>query len=374
MKRILLLILLIATTTFTTGCFSYADLNRVYFSTLEILDVEEDKNVSLYGEYFASDRGNSEQSGIVTRIVLKGKGYTANEAFLNIQGTATYPIKYDITRAMGFTESMAINGIEEDLDFIERNQNITNKIFLFICAADPIEFLNIDMEDEKFLGIWLEDLFVFQSQQTRVVSIRANDYLNERLKGSRVSILPIIDIVQMPTENRLDVTGAAVMKDNRMVARLDIDEIPVYKILFEKEKNLKGTFNTVYPNTDANVALTIHLSKIKERLEFIGDELTLIYDINLGCTIHSVIGELNLLDRDVRDGVIKAAEDTYTRRCENFYRKFQDKGIDILDVQLKLERKYPKIKFEDDIFQSVNIKVNTTIMLDGSQNITDTLD
>lgn len=369
-----LLLLIITSTIFITGCFSYVDMNRAYFSILEILDNDLDGGVVLYGEYFASDRGDTEQGGVVTRIVLEGKGETSSEAFLNIQSASTYPIKYDVTRAVGFTEYMAKNGIEEDLDFIERSQNMTNKIFLFISAADPKELLNTQMEDEKFLGIWLEDLFVFQEQQTRVISIRANNYFNERLKGSRVSVLPIIDIIKMPTEDRLFISGAAIMKDNVMINRIDVDEIPVYKALFLKEKDMKGTFNTIYPNTGAEITLTLHISKIKERLEFINDELTLIYDISLASTIHSVVGELDLLEKDVREGVIKAAQDTYNKRCEDFYKKYQEKGIDILDVQLKLFRKYPNMEITDDIFRNVNIKVNATIKLDGSQNITSTLD
>jgi Ger(x)C family germination protein len=370
-KKILLF--LISMTIFLTGCFSYSDLNRAYFSTLEIVDIEEDVNAALYGECFASDRGNSEQGGIVTRIVLKGKGRSPNEAFLNLQGTATYPIRYDITRAIGFTERMARNGIEEDLDFIERAQNLTNKVFIFICEADPVDLLNTQMEDEKFIGIWLEDLFVFQKKQSRVYSIRANEYLNERLKGDRISIIPTIDIVKMPTENRLDITGAAVMKDNIMIAKLEKDEIPIYKILCDKEKKLKGTLDTVYPDTGTRIALTVHFSKIKEKLEYINDELTLIYDIKLRCNIQSVVGELELLDSDVRNGVIKAAEETFSKRCEDFFKKFQDKGIDILNVKLMLQRKYPDMEFKDDIVKSVRIKINTSVKIDGSQNITNTL-
>ncbi|WFA09339.1 Ger(x)C family spore germination protein [Tissierella sp. Yu-01] len=373
MKKKLLLII-IASILFITGCFSYADMNRVYFSTFEILDKEADSNVSLYAEYFVSDRGDSEQGGIVSRIVLKGKGSSSNEAFTNIQGSATYPIKYDLTRAIGFTEKMARNGIEEDLDFIERDQNITNKLFLFITDADPVEFMNTQMSDEKFLGIWLEDIFIFQEEESRVLSIRSNAYLNERLKGSRISLLPIISISKMPTESRLIVSGAAVMKDNKMVDTVDKEEVPVYKILFLKDKNMKGVFDIIYPDTGAKVALSLLLTRIEERIESIDGELTLIYDLKMYCTIHSVVGKLDLLKKNVRGIVIKEAQEEVNKKCEDFYKKYQDKGIDILDVKLKLNRKYPKMEFEDDIFKSVNIKVNTSITLDGSQNITNTLE
>lgn len=369
MKKRLLIIITI-TTIFITGCYSYSDMNRVYFATFAIHDRENEGNFNLYGEFFTSDRGDSEQAGIVTRIVLKGSGKNSNEAFSMIQGAATYPIRYDIVRAMGFTEDMAKNGIQNSLDFIARDQNITNKIFLFITDADPIEFLNIEMSDEKFLGIWLEDTFIFQKDASNIISIRSNNYLNERLKGSRISVLPIIQIVKMPTEDRLNISGAAIMRDDKMVDRLEAKEIPLYKILFSKESKLTGAFSIEYPHTNTEVVLSVLDINLNSKIEPIDGELTLTYDIKMNCSVKSIFGELDLEKEYVREEIIKAAEEDSNKRCENFYKKFQEKGIDILDIKLEVDRNYPNMQIDDDIFKSVNIKVDTSIELDGSQNIT----
>lgn len=373
MKKRRLLIIIIASI-LLTGCFSYLDINRVFFSTFSIHDKGEEGSVDLYGEYFTSDRGDSEQGGVVIRVVLKGNGKNAYEAFDNLQGSSTYPIRYDLLRAIGFTEDLARDGIEESLDFLERDQNVTNKIFLFITPVDPEKLLNVKMDDEKYLGIWLEDLFIFQEQQSKVLSIRSNDYLNERLKGSRISALPIVDIIKMPTEERLYISGAAIMEDNKMVGKLSKEDIPLYKILFRKDRDMIGSFGIKDPNTGANVAVSLIPMKIAERIEVIDGVLTLIYDITAGCSIQSVVGELNLLDSAIRSGLIKATEETISKRSEDFYKKYQEEGIDILDVRLKLTREYPHMEFDEDIFRSVDIKVHTTIKLDGSQNTTKTLE
>lgn len=373
MKKRLLLMIIIACI-FLAGCFSYMDINRVYFSTVTILDKEEDGSRGLYGEYFTSDRGDSEQGGVVARVVLEGNGRNSYEAFDNLQGSSTYPIRYDLLRAIGFTEDLARDGIEESLDFLERDQNVTNKIFLFITAIDPVKFMNLEMNDDKYLGVWLEDLFLFQEHQSKIISIRSNEYLNERLKGSRISVLPIIDIVKMPTEERLHVAAAAIMENNKMVGKLSKEEIPLYKILFIRDRDMVGTFSIKDPNTETDVALSITPMKIDERIEVIDGVLTLIYNLTIGCSIQSVVGELNLLDSAIRSGLIKTIEETISKRSEDFYKKYQKEGIDILDVELKLYRKYPHMEFDDDIHRSVNIKVNTTIKLDGSQNITKTLE
>lgn len=376
MKRIILLCVALSVF-FLSGCYSYNDMNRVYFATMSISDIKEDDTIVFYEEYFASDRGNTEQGGLVTRIVLKQEGKTHIDVYANLNNSATYPIIYDVKRAIGFTEDMARNGIDEVVDSLERDQNRTNKVFLFICGTEPEEFFKVQMEDEKFLGVWLEDIFIFQEEEARVLSIRANDYLNERLKGSRVSVLPIIDIINHPVEKRLCISGAAVMKENKMIDKLELDEIPIYKTLFNRDKNLMGGFETIYPNTETKISISILKRKVKEKFEMINGELTLVYDIKTICSIAAVEGELDLLDARVREGVIKAAEDTIKQEGENFYKKYQKRGIDILDVEVRLKRRFNNLDIgtvDENTFRNVKVVINPTVMLDGGQNTSNTVE
>ncbi|MDR7871086.1 MAG: Ger(x)C family spore germination protein [Tissierellaceae bacterium] len=363
---------------FLSGCFSYLDMNRVYFSTMFILDEEADGKLVLYEEFFASDRGNSEESGLVKRIVLKAEGDSYYEAFSNMQSSATYPIKYDVARAVGLTEDVArTKGIEQVIGSLERDQDITNKVFLFICASDPEEFFNTQMEDEEFLGIWLEDILIFQKDEARILSIRANDYLNERMKGSRVSLLPIIDIKGHPTENRLVISGAAVMKDSKMVDKLNLADIPIYKVLFNRDKNLIGSYTVIYPATGARITVESLRIKTKESLETIDEQLTLVYDIDFIYSIRAVSGVLDLLDKTVREDVERVIEENIKNDGEDFYRKFQKKGIDILDVQQKIERKFRNFDnkvIDDQIFKNIDIVINVDVTIDGSQNTTKTIE
>lgn len=377
MKRIKILFLIISMV-LLASCFSYNDMNRVYFATMSILDETRDGKVALYEEFFTSDRGNTEQGGLVTRIVLKAEGETYYDAYSNMQGSATYPIQYDVKRAIGISEKVATDkGIERIIGPLERDQNITNKIFLFICAADSEELLNTQMEDEQYIGIWLEDIFIFQKNEGRILSIRSNDYLNERMKGSKVSLLPIVDVQRHPVENRLVISGTAVLKDSMMVDKLQLREIPIYKMLFNRDHDLIGTFEVVYPNTGANITLEPLRTKTKERLEIIDDELTLVYDIDINASIRSVFGELDLLDASIRRDVERVIEEKVKKDSEEFYRKFQKKGIDILDVQLKLERKFRYADMDtinDQTFKDIDIVVNVDVNIDGSQNTTKTIE
>lgn len=74
----------------------------------------------------------------------------------------------------------------------------------------------------------------------------------------------------------------------------------------------------------------------------------------------------------IRNELIKTAENSIKGYCEDLFSKFQKKGIDLLDVATILNRKFPNINREDinEIIEDVKLKVNLTIKIEDSQDIT----
>ena len=354
------------------GC-SYKDMNRLQFTTMSIIDIDKAEEIVFYSEHFVSDRGDTQEGGIVKRLVLMAKGRDVGEAFSNTQPISPYPIAYDVKKAIALTDNLARNhGIHEILDLIERDQDMTNKLFMFICEDDPVKILDTKMEDEMFTGIWLEDIMVFQGDESRILAVRANDYLNNRLRGSRVNLLPIIKIEKQPTEDRISISGAAIIVNDIMVDKITIDEVPVYKLL--NNKLIKGRFPVPNPNDkDSIVTLTILKSKTKDSIDYNDEELTLNMEINMLCIYGSVHGKLDLLDEDVRNEMKMAAENVVKESCNDLFLKFQKKGIDLIDIETKLRRKYSNANMKvnyNDLIKDVKLNISVNIKIEGGQNIT----
>lgn len=368
MKKMILVILL-ACTLLIQGCFSYQDMNRVHFITLTLFDQNPQGNDVLYTESFAANRGNTQEGGSAERVLLSDGGTTILDAFYNMQTTSTLPMDYGVNKALVFTENVAKKGIRRYLDGLERNQKLTNKVFLFIYNGDPTELLNIEMEDEQYLGIYLENMMVFQGQQSKMISIRINDYLNERLKGCGVSVLPIIDLKQ-PIGTRIEVTAAAIMIEDKMVGKISEDEIAVYKALNDELST--GEISIPNPGEeDTSVSMIVLSNRTKDRVEYDKDEVVLHFDITINVNIQNSEGSLEILDDTMKQKLIKNVEDNIKKRCSDLFEKFQERDIDILDVEARVSRRYPNADLED-ILDRTEIDVNVNVELDGSQNISDT--
>lgn len=72
MKRIKILFLIISMV-LLASCFSYNDMNRVYFATMSILDETRDGKVVLYEEFFTSDGGTLNKAAWLQGLYSKQK-------------------------------------------------------------------------------------------------------------------------------------------------------------------------------------------------------------------------------------------------------------------------------------------------------------
>lgn len=367
-KRILVSMLLIFTL-FLEGCFSYQDMNRLHFVTLIMADKDPGGEDILYTESFAAYRGNTQEGGTTQRVLLKAGGATLADALANLQTAAPFPTDYSVNKAVIFTGGIAKESLTPYLNGMERDQKLSNKTFLFIYEGNPAELLNVEMKDEPHLGIYLEDIATFQGDQSRLLSIRLNDYLNDRLQGCGVSLLPIIEIQKEAIGERIEVTAAAVLIDDKMVDKISEDEILLYKLLNGDAST--GEFSVPHPNEEGKfISLNILDHDVKENIYYNGYETTLTFDITGIATIESAEGSITLLDESTRQALVNNAQSLSERNVRRFFEKFQRGDIDILDVKGRVERKYPNADLEN-ILQRTKIEVNTEIELRSNQVLTD---
>ena len=366
MKKRLLYIMLTFSLVFS-GCYGYKDMNKVNFVASGLIDEDESGNVILYSEVFSGDRGNTTQGATSKRIVLEGRGATINQAFYTMQRSSTYPMAYDVMKALIFTERLAKHGLTDHLDTILRNQRPTIKIFAFILEGDPIEFVSTHLQDEQFTGIFLEDMMVMQGDQQEILPVRLNEFYNERIQSGRISLIPTIALCQQPEEKRVTTTGVAILKNDKMVGKLDIRELAVYKAITDKIKESNLTIEN--PEDKGNlISLLVLKNKTKQDIEYDGEKAILKIQIDMLTSIMGIEGESKIMD-DEKEIVHAAAKEVEKRGRELFY-KFQEQNIDLFHIETDLNRKYPDVHVTN-ILENAEIELDVQVKVESSQNITD---
>lgn len=369
MKRYLLVLLIICSL-FMEGCYNYRDLNRLFFTTVVIVDFDEEKgDVIVYSENFKAYRGQGEKQGTEVKVIFKGKGRTGYAAFGEIIESASYEIDYSQTKAVIFTERAARYGIDNFIDALLRDQKPTLRMFLFVYDGDPEELLNIRLADEQFLGLFLDNLMVSQGKIAHISQMRFDKYLNFRMQGSRVAVIPKLEITTVAYEKRLTAKGSTVFVNDRMVDELTPLEVLHYNFVINEAHT--GIIYGENPDAkDKYVSFKILGNKTKVSIDYDGKTVHLIKNIKIYVTFLEAQEHINLSKDNVRKQVEKDVEDRISKNCVALFEKFKEKGIDLYNVQRRFVMKYPHEDVKN-ILDITEVVTNVDVYIDGSNDTTD---
>jgi spore germination protein KC len=366
-KKLICLMLVI--TILMTGCFSYKDINRILFVTGILIDLDEKNNIVLYSEAFVSTRSSGDRMGNEERIIFKSNGETFMKAAGGINLRSTFRLNYTQNKAIIFTERAAKYGLDNFIDGLYRDQQTLLRQYLFIYPGEPEKFMNVELKEEPFIGIFLADLIQNQKVTSVAMRRRLDEYLNNRLMGSTVDAINIIDIDKSQLNERIFVNGAAVIKDDKMVGRLDNEESYLYNLL---KKTVKlGTI--ILPNPehkDKFITLRILNSKTKDSLDYDGSKVILKKNIVIRTSFGETQKSIHILNDEEREAIIKDAEDKVKNQCIKLFNDYKEKGIDLLDVQNKFDRKYPNTNIKD-VINIVELNLSVKVYMEGSTDTTD---
>jgi spore germination protein KC len=367
MKRRMVCLLLILSL-FMSGCFAYKDINRLLFVTGLLIDIDKDKNIILYTEAFVAARSSGEKMGEEERIVFRSKSKTLLEAARDINLSSSFRLNYTQNRAIIFTERAAKHGIDNFIDLLDRDQQTTLRQFLFVYPGDPEELMQTKLKEEPFIGIFLSDLVLNQKITSKATQKRFDDYLNNRLMGSRVDVINMIDKDGHPGE-RISIKGLAVMKDDKMVGSLNSEEVLAYNFLKGVTK-FGGIEITNPEHEDKYASLKILNSKTRSVLSYDGEIVHLNKNINVRTNFGETQESIHLTDDKEREIIDKYTENRIKNMCIELFNAYKQKDIDLLNVQEDFNRRYPNTNIKDFI-KIVQLNVDARVHMEGSTDKTD---
>ena len=219
-KKILVIICIIMNCFTMTSCFSYRDINKVLFVTAIIIDVDDSNNPIVYAEAYKGIRGATPE-GTDERILFKGKGKTMFEAVRNMNATSSYKLNYTQNKAIIFTQKAAEFGLDNFIDFLDRDQELLIRPYIAVYRGDPEKLIKINIIQEKYIGFFIMHLIENIGASSRAVELSLNDFYNQRNMGDKTNVVTIIDIPKDNLEQRLEINGGAVIKNDKMVSILE---------------------------------------------------------------------------------------------------------------------------------------------------------
>lgn len=363
-KKILIIIFLIMNCVIMSACFSYKDINKVLFVTALLVDVDDTGNPVLYAEVFKGVSGISPE-GSDERILFNGKGKTIFEAVRNMNATSSFKLNYTQNQVTIFTQEAAEFGLENYIDFIDRDQELLVRPYIAVYQGDPEELMTLKIKQEKYIGLYVTQLIENIGASPRAVVTTLNDYFNERVTGDKISVLTILDIAKDSLEPKIEINGGAVMENDKMVSILERDEGLGFNFL--RDKLSSGTLEVTNP-VDINKFVTLEIlkSKTKTKIEYSDGIVKVTKKIKVKVDFDEAQKSITFTKENVTK-MQEKAEENVVKACTKLFTKYKGLDIDIFHLLEKFYDKYPKVKIEDIINKTeLKVEVEVQIMNTGT--------
>ncbi len=368
MKKLVLGIFL-AASMLLPGCFSYKDINRMAFVTAIIIDVNEKGDPAVYAEVFRPYRSESDASGKGQRLVYHADGENLDEALRIMQLGSSQRLNFTQNKAIIFTKRATEKGIDFFIDFLNRNQEFLLRQFMFVIDTDPAKFMESELSEEPYIGIFLSDICLTRENYAKLHIIRIDEYLTERLVGSEVSLIPFINVNNTTFDNRVSLSGAVVIQNDKFKCMVEVGETREYNIMMNIAH--KGILDIKYDDTDNHMAFEILKNKVTTHLTYDGKIITLRKKINLQLSFGETQKALHLNSAATRESIKAAVEQRMKFEMETLFEKWKTKGVDIFDIKRQFDRIYPNVELNtDNIIDISELELDIDVTLEGSTDVT----
>lgn len=382
MLKFILIILILITTLFATGCWSRRELNEMAIISAAGVDPYSEEELTFVYQIVNP-----------SAIAAKGIGSTKTPFFThktNSQNlfSATTKASRELSRVLyyGHLQAFIINsefakefGLRHLLDFLYRNNEVRENIHLFITDDQSVEdILSTQVILDNINGVAIEKNLRNAYENEGVVRpVELREVASSIISESTHAVIPLIKISPPKPETNLaetqnanmetviKVEGFAVFKKDKQIGTLNPKEGRALNFV---TGDIKKT-SLIFPYKEHNHTLEIIKSSTKITTSVNNGKPEVLIEIENRASLNdfTVLVELNNLE------VIKELESNANKIIKDdieavIKRVQQDYGVDIFKFGEKFSQQHPKEwkKLKDDwdkyfVDLDVDIKVNTTI-------------
>jgi len=371
--KVKIIFLLLACVFTLSSCYNYKEINQGYFATTVGIDIDDNNNYIAVVEAFVSSRsGEKEQGqkqGTQQSILFKKEGKTLFEALKKINMNARYKVNYMLNKAIIVSEKAARQGMNDFLDMFFRDQEFLIRQYIFIYDGDIAELLNIETKEDPFVGIFLYSLMMNKSATVNTSNTTFGEFMVKRSIGSKINVINKLYLEQGPDIKELGINKLAVIKDDKMVGELDLEEGKAYNLIHNI--SFKGLFTVPHPAIPGNlVTLEALGSKTNTKIYYDGEMIHVKKTININTSFALSEGPIDLESKAVREYIIAEISKKIVDDCTKLFNKYKNMDLDIYNLKAEIERKYPELVADKDFLENVKLEVIPKIKIEGSTDVT----
>ncbi|TYP49234.1 Ger(x)C family spore germination protein [Thermosediminibacter litoriperuensis] len=227
LKKIFLITVAVLSVFYTIGCWDMVDIDKRFFVGNIGVDRAEDGEQMLVTFTFpivrkiAGGQGGGQGGGggstiVVISTVTDSIHAAARQAAMRLSRR----LFFEHTRVILIGEELARDGIEEVVNFLERNTEINRRGRVIVVRGKAKDALTIKNEIEVLLALYIANIFENRDICARFIETDVDEFMKQVHSMNGNVLLPRLT----PGKTDVKIGGAAVIKKYKLVGWLEENE------------------------------------------------------------------------------------------------------------------------------------------------------
>lgn len=341
MKKLFILIIIC---TLLVGCWNNQEVDNSLFVLGVGINKEDDRLIFSTESIKPSSEGVGTPSEDQTdeNIILQIESKSFMHAARQLIRYAKRRLYFTHTRTWVIGEEFAKEEFVEQLDIMRRNEMLRLNSYLFITPGDPSDILKTPSIYNDLSSLEIISAIDQTEYNSEYPVIDLREFFRLLEGETRNAHLPIIMVRDMQGNKVTSLEGAAIIKENRMVGKLSIQETAGLNILLNKAKGGSLTVSLSDHNESSWASINIKDCVVTMEPKIEGNQVK----ANIQVEVEGLLGEYVTSD-DMTAHFIKDIEKRAEKLTEQMIRgtlnKLQhDLKTDATRLGIIVHRKFPK--------------------------------
>ncbi len=366
MKNVFKILLILSSVIVLTGCWNYREINQDFIATAAAIDKGEDGY--LVTVEITTPKKGSEKALENDYIIEQGR--TIFEAIRKTILQSGRKLYWGHAKVIIISKEVAEEGILPILDFLARDTEVRNKVWLMISMEENASVL-LKGKDEVHdaIGFHIDEVLKNQKDIGMFYAVDLLAFLRDLSTEGIEPTIATSKLIPSGDGSVPRVEGMAIFECDKMIGWLDGIDVKSFLVIIDEFQG--GEFATLEIE---GLRVTLEIQKIKTKVKPIleNEKITMDISITMDAGIVEINGEEDYMSEDKVEQMRKTMEGNIEKDIKKLIKKVQEEyKVDIFGFGNAIYRYEPKVWKEirdewHEEFPKVEVQINVDITIKGT--------